>query len=322
MIYKLLVIAKNTFTETLRQPVYAVILVAAMLMFIISPALSLYTIGEDDNRLLRELGLSTLFLSGLFIAVFAAAAAVSREIEEKTVATVLTKPVPRPLFIIGKFIGLVGAVGLAQYLGTMVMMMTVRHGVVASATHRMDYPVLVIGIIAGVGTLLLSAFLNYFYDWKFSATGVVIATILLTLGMSFLYFIDPLWKFDPGNNGFESFEVYAALLLFMGTLTILSVAVALSTRFNIVVTLTCCAGVFLLGLISDYIYAQLVDTKPWAIIGRAILPSLQIFWVSDAITEGTTVTAAYVASVGIYTAFFIIAMLLLAISLFQKRQIG
>jgi uncharacterized membrane protein len=140
--------------------------------------------------------------------------------------------------------------------------------------------------------------------------------------MVFLYFFDRDWRLNPANNGFTSFDFYAAILLFMGALTILSIATALSTRFNIVVTLTSCIGIFMLGLISDYIYGKLADTHSWAIVGRAIVPSLQVFWVSDAILEGTRVTLGYVESVAIYTACFVSAMLLFAIGLFQKRQIG
>lgn len=323
MIYKLLVIAKNTFIETLRQPIYAVIIIAAMLMFVISPSLSMYTIAEnDDNRLLREIGLSTLFLSGLFIAIFAASGAISKEIDDKTVATVLTKPVQRPIFILGKFLGLAMAVGLAQYLCTIAMMMTIRHGVPESSTGHADYAVWAVAGGTALGALLISALLNYFYDWKFSACGIVVAAILGTCGMAILSVIDREFKFNPAENGFTSFDINASLLLFMGVMTILSVAVALSTRFNVVVTLTSCIGIFLLGLISDYIYGQLAGAHSWAVVGRAVVPSLQVFWVSDAILEGTKVTLGYVGSVGTYAACYVGAMLLIAIGLFQKRQIG
>ena len=70
MLNQLISIAKNTFKETIRQPVYAVIIIAVMLLLIISPSITMYSLG-DDNKLLRELGLSTLFLAGLFIAIFA-----------------------------------------------------------------------------------------------------------------------------------------------------------------------------------------------------------------------------------------------------------
>jgi len=88
--HTLFTIAKNTFTETLRQPVYAIIIGAALLLFIISPSLAMYTMS-DDNKLLRELGLSTLFLTSLFIAIFSASGAVAEEMESKTITTVRGK---------------------------------------------------------------------------------------------------------------------------------------------------------------------------------------------------------------------------------------
>ena len=95
MIYKIITIARNTFTETLRQPIYAVILTTALLLFLISPSIAMYTLDEDV-KLLREIGLSTLFLTGLFIAIFSASGAVIEEIETKTITTVLSKPISRP----------------------------------------------------------------------------------------------------------------------------------------------------------------------------------------------------------------------------------
>ena len=82
--YRLFTLTKNTFIETLRQPVYAIIIIAALLLFFISPSLTMYTMSDDD-KLLRELGLSTLFLTSLFIAIFSASGAVAEEIEDKTI---------------------------------------------------------------------------------------------------------------------------------------------------------------------------------------------------------------------------------------------
>ena len=74
---KLIAITKNTFIEILRQPVYAIIISASILLFILAPSVSMYTM-DDDNKMLRELGLSTLFLTGLLVAIFSASAAVDR----------------------------------------------------------------------------------------------------------------------------------------------------------------------------------------------------------------------------------------------------
>src|SRR4030042_3864576 len=156
---KLLTIAKNTFTETLRQPVYAIIIVAALFLFFISPSLTMYTMSED-NKLLREMGLSTLFLASLFIAIFSASGAVAEEIENKTIITVLSKPVQRPIFIFGKFFGVVAAVALAHYICTIALLMAIRHGVLVSVNAPSDWTVISTAAVVVAAAFLLSAFFN------------------------------------------------------------------------------------------------------------------------------------------------------------------
>ena len=319
--YKLIAIAKNTFIETLRQPVYAVIIAAAMLLFLLSPSLTMYTM-DDDNKFLRELGLSTLFLSSLFVAIFSAAGAVAVEIENKTILTVLTKPIQRPIFILAKFIGVLAAVALAHYLCTIGLLMTIRHGVLESAADERDWTVIVAAIgIAGL-TFLLSAFFNYVYDWKFSSTAIVIGAVLATCGLIFLSLIDRNWQFNPAKNSFHALDVYGSILLFLAAMIIAAIAVALSSRFNIVVTLSACVGVFLLGLISDYVFGKLALTYAWAGLGRALIPNLQIFWISDAIYEGSAVPFHYLTVAAAYAVSYTAAILAIAVALFQRRQVG
>jgi hypothetical protein len=321
MMHKLITIAKNTFVETLRQPVYAVIIGTALLLFLLSPSLSMYTM-DDDNKLLRELGLSTLFLASLFIAIFSASGAVAVELENKTILTVLTKPVQRPIFVIAKFLGVIGAVALAHYVCTIALLMTIRHGVLETASDTHDWTVVGSAGAVVVATFLLSAFFNYAYDWKFTSTAVVVAAILATFAMVFLALIDREWKFNPAKNGINSLDIYGAVLLFLAAMIIASLAVALSVRFNIVVTLSACIGVFLLGLISDYVFGRFADTHLWARIGRFLVPNLQIFWISDAIYEGTVVPFKYLIVSASYALCYAGAILALAIALFQRRQVG
>ena len=137
---KIFTIAKNTFIETLRQPIYAILIHAALFLFIISPSLAMYTM-DDDNKLLREIGLSTLFLTSLFIAIFSSSGAVAEELRNKTIMTVLTKPVQRPIFIISKFLGVAAAVVLAHYICTVALLMTIRHGVLETVNDTHDWAV-------------------------------------------------------------------------------------------------------------------------------------------------------------------------------------
>ncbi len=318
---KLLTIARNTFVETLRQPVYAVIIGTALLLFLLSPSLAMYTM-DDDNKLLREIGLSTLFLTSLFVAIFSASGAVAVELENKTIMTVLTKPVQRPTFIIAKFLGVVGAVGIAHYICTIALLMAIRHGVLETASDTHDWTVLgTAGVIMAL-TFLISAFFNYAYDWKFSSTATVVTAILATCGIVFLAFIDRNWKFQPAENGINALDVYGSVLLFLAAVIIAALAVAISSRFNVVVTLSACIGLFLLGLTSDYIFGRFAGAHLWARIGRAVVPNLQVFWISDAIYEGSVVPMKYMLVSGMYTLCYTTAILALAIALFQRRQVG
>ncbi len=321
MLNKILTIAKNTFVETLRQPIYATIIIAALILLILSPSLSMYTM-DDDDKLLRELALSTLFLASLFAAIFAASGAVTEEIENKTITTVLSKPVQRPIFIIAKFLGVAGAVALAHFICSVALLMAIRHGVMETASHELDWTVITVGCVGIGGAFLLAAFFNYVYDWAFYSTCTVLLAIFAFFGIVFLALIDKNWQFNPADNHINTVDIYGALLLFFAAIVIAAIAVALSARFNIVVTLSACIGVFLLGLISDYVFGRFADTHLWAKIGRFIVPNLQVFWISDAIYEESTVPARYIVIAGSYALCYTTAVLALAVALFQKRQVG
>jgi ABC-2 type transport system permease protein len=318
---KLITIAQNTLTETLRQPIYAIIIAAAILLFIISPALTMYTMSDDD-KLLREIGLSTLFLTSLFIAIFSASGAVAEELEKKTITTVLSKPVQRPVFIVAKFLGVASAVILAHYICTIALLMTIRHGVLESASDTRDWTVIATAGASLSLAILLSVFFSYMFGWKFSATFVVLTGIFATAGIAFLGFIDPHWTFNPSENGLHALDIYGALLLLFAALVMTALAIAFSSRFNIVVTLSACVGLFLLGLISDYVFGRFADTYLWAKMAWFMLPNLQVFWISDAIYEESQVPGRYIMIAGSYALCYVGAILAFSVGLFQRRQVG
>jgi ABC-type transport system involved in multi-copper enzyme maturation permease subunit len=318
---KLFTITRNTFIETIRQPVYAIIITAALLLFFVSPSIAMYTMS-DDNKLLRELGLSTLFIASLFIAIFSASGAVAEEIENKTIMTVLTKPVQRPIFILAKFLGVTGAVAMGHYICTIALIMAIRNGVLENVDSTNDYTVLGTAGVALVLTIALSAFLNYTYDWKTTSTAVVLLAGLGTIGLIFLIFFDRDWKFNPANNNINAIDIYGSVLLFLAAVIIAALAVALSCRFNIVVTLSACVGVFLLGLVSDWAFGALAKTHLWAKICYFAIPNLQVFWISDAIYEESTVPLKYVLIGATYAICYTGGILALAVALFQRRQVG
>ncbi len=87
----------NTLTETVRQPVYALILAVSCGMIALTPvtAAQIYsfrvTSGLDlvAERMIADLGLATVLLAGLLLGIFTSTSVISREIENRTAGTVL-----------------------------------------------------------------------------------------------------------------------------------------------------------------------------------------------------------------------------------------
>jgi ABC-2 type transport system permease protein len=318
---KLLTIAKNTFVETIRQPIFAIIIVTALFLLCLSPAITMYSL-DDDNKFLREVGLSTLFLSSLFISIFAASGAVAEEIHHKTIVTVLSKPIARPVFILAKFLGVAAAVTLAHYICTIGFLMSIRHGALESVNDSLDWTVLASGAAVFIAAIAISAFCNYVYDWRFSSTAIVLTAIFSTIAIIFLSFIDKNWKFNPSDNHINMVDIYGSLLLLLAAMIVTAIAIALSTRFNIIVTLSACIGMFLLGLTSNYTFGRFAADHLWAKICYYLVPNYQIFWISDAIYEGTAVPLRYILITSSYTVCYVAAVLCLAVTAFQRRQVG
>ncbi|HXZ79633.1 MAG TPA: ABC transporter permease [Terriglobales bacterium] len=100
-------IAFNTFREAVRDRVLYNLIVFALLMVGSSLLMGQITIGIQ-RQLVINLGLTAISIFGVLIAIFIGIGLVSKEIEKRTVYTVLTRPVRRWEFIVGKFFGLAG----------------------------------------------------------------------------------------------------------------------------------------------------------------------------------------------------------------------
>jgi len=104
---RILSIAMNTFRENLREKLLYNLLFFALLMIGSSVLLSTLTLGDWD-RLILDLGISSINFFGVLIAIFVGIGLVSKEIDKKTIFTIVSKPVPRYEFLLGKYVGLVG----------------------------------------------------------------------------------------------------------------------------------------------------------------------------------------------------------------------
>jgi len=108
---RILVLAHNTYREAVRDKLLYNLLAFAALMIASSIVLAKIHLGYDD-RIYYDVGLAAIALFGVLIAIFVGINLVHRELTQKTVYTMLAKPVHRWEFVIGKYLGLVSLLAL------------------------------------------------------------------------------------------------------------------------------------------------------------------------------------------------------------------
>ncbi|MCD6407810.1 ABC transporter permease, partial [bacterium] len=98
------VIALNTFQESLRKRTLYILVVFALIVIGASKFFSFLT-SEEELKMIKDVSFSTIEFFGALIAIFGGLTAISGEIEKRTIYTLLSKPITRKNFFIGKFIG-------------------------------------------------------------------------------------------------------------------------------------------------------------------------------------------------------------------------
>jgi hypothetical protein len=101
-------VAYAAFRESCRQPMFWIIVVGATSVIWISVAIPYFTFG-DDYKMMKQIGFDMVMLSAVLFGVLAASMSISEEIEGRTAVTLMSKPVNRRQFLIGKYLGILMA---------------------------------------------------------------------------------------------------------------------------------------------------------------------------------------------------------------------
>ena len=259
MVTQALAIARNAFVEGLRQPVVLLLVLGSGVLQMLTTANTGFAMVleesgevEGDNKLLLDIGLSTVFVCGTILAAFIATASLSREIERKTVLTVVSKPVPRAIVVLGKYLGNSAAILLAVVGMLMFLLICLRHGVLSTAADDVDWA----AVLAGVGSValagLIAAWCNFFYGWNFPQTALVFLVPLLVVGYALCLKVGKLWQVQDWGHDFKPQVTLACGALAMGMLVLTAIATAASARLGQVMTIFLCLGVFVASLLTDY----------------------------------------------------------------------
>ncbi len=309
-------IARNTARENLREPIFFLVTVSALTLVGLFPSLTLFVFREQV-KMVVDSAMATSLAFGLVLAVLCATHAITREIDRGTVMAILAKPVNRVSFILGKLCGICIVLLVFQALMTMATLLAVR---AATDQFYFDQTAMNIFFAAMLCGCIYGGVRNYVSQASFPMHAVLGMMLTLPLALVIVRFIAPGGGQEPLPYDWQLLRAqiltgYA--LLIMGIL-----ATALSTRLDLVVNMTVCALIFVLGAMSDYIFGRHAAANVFAAIAYAIIPNWQLFWMADALAADKAIPWRYVGYGSIYLLIMAGLFSLLALALFQNREVG
>ena len=314
-------IASNAFLELIRQPVFLILLLSSSVFIVFLSTVYYFALGEDP-KMVKDSTLAVIFIVGLFAAVISASSSVSRELRTGTALAVLAKPVGRARFLIAKYTGLAGALTLLVIGDAIAALLAGRmsfdaYGDVNTRSLFIFYGAMASGCILG-------GFTNYFLNRPFVSDAVIFTIFtMLVAAIGIGFFV------EEGNVGYKEvrgfdWRMVPAMVLILFALWLLAgVAIACSTRFDIIPTLAICSGIFLLGLMSDYLFGRPAEEgSVIASVLYTVIPNWQLFWLADALEDYKAIPWSYVGKAFFYLIAYLGSLLAVALIAFEDRELN
>jgi ABC-type transport system involved in multi-copper enzyme maturation permease subunit len=246
-------IATNAFMELVRQPVF-LLLMTSSAVFEIFLATPFYFAFGDEPKLVKDSTLAAMLLAGLFGAVLSASASLAREIRSGTALAVLSKPVGRAQFLLAKYVGLIAALGVLTYVNLLAALLASR--MAFDAYGSTDLFAVGIFALSVILAYLLGGFSNFFLRRPFVSDAVFCLTLMMSVAFVVINFYNKRGEPQPFATGVDWRMISAAVLVLMALWILAALALACSTRFDMIPTLAICSACFLLGLMSDYLFGR------------------------------------------------------------------
>lgn len=304
---KVTAVALAAFRESLRQPMFWLILGIFLTAICMTAVIPFFTFGSD-RLMTRELNYEWIILATVLFAVLTAGTSVSEEIEGRTAVTLMSKPVSRRQFLLGKFAGiLLAVVTLTGVYGWLLNWIDLFK----RSLERLE---------AEPTPPELASLLRH---W--SPAGEA-ADFLRGVGLWFLENLD-LW---PG-----------LVLGACQVMILLAVAVALATRLPLIINMIVCVGVYVLGHLAPVLVqstqARLVreGEGPNPVLQtvhfisqtlQTILPGFELFSASPVLVNDSPPPLReyllYVGGAALYAVMYTAVFLIVGLILFEDRDLA
>jgi ABC-type transport system involved in multi-copper enzyme maturation permease subunit len=296
-------VALAAFQEGVRQPMFWLLFGAALTLMLVSPFIPYFTFGEDF-KMVKELCFAFAMLFPAIFAVVAASISVSEEIEGRTAVTLMSKPISRRQFLLGKFAGLLLAA----------LFMTVLLGwfLVWVGVFKSWYDPSLPNTQEAIAQADPRWVIDQADDWF---GGSVLGYLARGIGF---------WIHDAGV------ALPGLVMGFCQVMVLTAIAVALGTRLPMVINIPVCVVVYFLGHLTPimtevtrtgyrliFFMAQLFDT---------VLPGLDLFDVGSAVIRDVPLPpvryAVYTLNVAFYAVIYTTIALLFGLILFEDRDLA
>ncbi|MCA9034352.1 MAG: ABC transporter permease subunit [Planctomycetaceae bacterium] len=284
------VIARATTKEAIRQPLFFLLLLICGAVLGLNTIMPFFTL-EDDVKMLKECGLATLLIAGALLAVWTAGTSITNEIDGKTAMTLLSKPINRRQFILGKFIGILQAVIWLFLPLTLLFATLIYYKVGYDQKERSEE------VTPSV-------------QWTQISEGVEIPMP------------------HPDRLKVVNQVLPGIALSFLQVVVLAAISVTVATRLPMVVNLVVCFAIFVIGNLTPLMVQQsetVIQNEAVTFIARmfaTVLPSLESFNVSAAISTGSVVPPKYLGFAFLYATAYATAVVLLGFILFEDRDLA
>ena len=230
-------ISINTFKESVREPIYFLMLLAGLILIGSYPSAALFVFSEQ-LKLVVDSSMATGLIFGLIVAVLCASHTVAREMRNGTVLLLLSKPVYRWTFILGKITGIGAAVTLFTLLCNLA---TITSVFIATDQFRFDMTIFfsyygVLIAICAVGMIF-----NFWRGSSFPEISTYAATLLIPIITAVCILTQERPTVSLTDLG------YALVLLNFAVIAMSTISVVFATRLDIVANLSLCTTVFSSG---------------------------------------------------------------------------
>ena len=307
--------------EVAQQPVYLLLMTCSSFFCVFLSMVPYFGFG-NDIQMVKTSTLAIMLVTGLFGAVLCASSSVAREIRSGTALAVVSKPVGRARFILGKYVGLSGALTLLVFANLVACLLASRMAYDAYGSADMfSFWVFCLGGL--LAAFVAGGFLNYFLQVRFVITTVITTVILPTAMFAIILATEA----ETTGAGADPREVDwrlipATVLILFAVLILTALALACSTRLELLPTLAICSAVLFLGLMSDWLFLGRVEGGSWwASILYTVTPNWQNFWLADVLEGDGTIPTRYNGQAFGYLVGYVGATLSVALWLFEDREL-